>query len=361
MPPYNFSAGPAALPKAVLEEAKTGLTDWRGCGQSVMEIPFTGPEFKSILDDATSSLKELLTIPDDYHVLMIQGGAYGQFSFMPMNLLRGHDSADYAVTGHWSKRAADEARKYCKVNIVTDGSAANFTDIENPDKWRFDPHAAYCHLTTNETANGLQLPHLPDSGDVPLVADVTSDLLTAPLDVSKFGTLYASAQKNMGIAGLTIVIVRDDLAGQALSTTPAVFDYGRLAANTSKVNTPPTWAVYISGLVFKWVLSQGGLAEMARRNRAKAKALYDVIDAGNFYRCPVASRVRSSVNVCFGLPTEELEKQFLSEAAENGLLYLQGHSAAGAIRASLYNAVEQDAVNALTQFMTDFADREVGK
>jgi phosphoserine aminotransferase len=358
MPSYNFSAGPAAIPKVVLEEAKSGLTDWKGSGRSVMEIPFTGPEFKSILDDAILRLRELLDIPDNYHVLMLQGGAYGQFSFVPMNLLRGRERADYAVTGHWSKRAADEAGKYCKVNLVTDSSDTNFTNIESPVNWNLDANAAYCHITTNETANGVQLHELPETGDVPLIADVTSDLLTAPLDVSKFGVLYASAQKNMGAAGLTIVIVRDDLVGQAQSITPSVFDYGLLVDNNSKVNTPPTWAVYISGLVFKWVLSEGGLVEMARRNRVKAKLLYDVINAGDFYQCRVAQKVRSSVNVCFSLPNKVLEEQFLSQAAQSNLHYLEGHSAAGAIRASLYNAVEEEAVVALAQFMTAFASRE---
>jgi len=356
MPSYNFSAGPSTLPRAVLEEARKELSDWRGTGQSVMEIPFTGDEFREILESTIASFRELLDIPDNYHVLMLQGGAYGQFSIAPMNLLGARKSTDYAITGHWSKRAANEANKYCKVNIVTDRTDMDFTDIENPESWRLDANAAYCHITTNETANGVQLRQLPDTGDVPLVGDVTSDLLTAPLDVRKFGVLYASAQKNMGIAGLTVVLIRDDLLGQALPITPSVFDYSQLVANSSKVNTPPTWAVYISGLVFKWVLSQGGLQEMARSNLYKANLIYDVIDSNNFYHCPVVENVRSTVNVCFNLPDKNLEELFLSQATENGLLNLQGHSATGAIRASLYNAVSEEAVIALRQFMIIFAD-----
>ncbi len=355
MDTYNFAAGPAALPKPVVEAAKAGLENWKGSGQSVMEIPFTGDEFAQIHEEAVATLRLLLDIPSDYHILLLQGGAYGQFSILPMNLLRGRQKADYAVTGHWSRRAADEAEKYCSVSIAASGFKSGFSEIPDWSEWSLDHQAAYCHITTNETAEGVQFKELPDTGRVPLVADVTSDFLTEPMDISRFGAIYASAQKNAGTAGLTIVIVKENLLGQALPITPSVFDYGRLVANASKVNTPPVWAIFIAGLVFKWILSEGGLAEMAYRNRCKAKSLYAAIDDSGFYRCSVAEKVRSSVSVCFQLPDSGLEEVFLSEAQKKGLLNLKGHSATGGIRASLYNAVSEEAVTALVRFMDRFA------
>ncbi|MCP4995501.1 MAG: 3-phosphoserine/phosphohydroxythreonine transaminase, partial [Gammaproteobacteria bacterium] len=274
---FNFAAGPSALPESVLEAAKSGLNNWKGSGQSVMEIPFTGEEFSEIHEEVVTTLKVLLNIPMDYQVLLLQGGAYGQFSILPMNLLRGQQKADYAVTGHWSRRAADEAKKYCSVNIAASGSKSRFSDIPSLSEWSLDPDAAYCHITTNETAEGVQFKELPDTGPVPLVADVTSDFLTEPMDISRFGALYASAQKNAGTAGLTLVIVKESLLGQALPITPSVFDYGRLAGNSSNVKTPPVWAIFIAGLVFKWMHSEGGLEEMARRSRRKAESLYAAI------------------------------------------------------------------------------------
>ncbi len=354
---FNFAAGPAALPKAVIEQARAGLDAWAGSGLSVMELPFTGPEYAAIFEDAVSSLRQLLEIPPNYHVLLLQGGAYGQFSMVPMNLLRGRSSADYAVTGHWSRRAAAEARKYGSVNIAADGGAMGFTDIPEWSRWSLDAKAAYCHITTNETADGVQFKQLPETGRVPLVADVTSDFLTAPLDIEGFGAVYASAQKNAGTAGLTVVIVADELLGRPLPITPAVFDYGRLAENACKVNTPPVWAIFVAGLVFRWIRAEGGLPEMARRNHSKAARLYAAVDDSGFYRCRVQRSVRSTVNVCFHLPGPDLERRFLAEAEARGLHNLKGHAATGGIRASLYNAVGDDAVTALVEFMGDFAVR----
>lgn len=324
-------------------------------------MPFSGAEFGQIHEEALSLLGELVDLPPGYSILFMQGGAYGQFALIPMNLLRGIGRADYAVTGHWSSRAAAEARKYCIVNSVTDNSDNGHTNVQPVESWALDPDAAYCHITTNETANGVQLRTLPVTGDVPLVADATSDFLTGPIDIERFGSIYASAQKNIGPAGLTIVIVRDDLIGEASAITPNVFDFGLLAANNSKVNTPPTWAVYIAGLVFRWILAQGGLKEMEKQNRKKARILYDVIDSSGFYRCPVARECRSTVNVVFGLPTKALEEEFLILAQKRGLLNLSGHAAMGALRASLYNAVSMEAMTALIAFMDEFATSNKGQ
>ncbi len=354
---YNFAAGPSALPGAVLQAAREGFENWRGSGLSVMEIPFTGEAYAELYDETVALLRRLLELPDDYHILLLQGGAYSQFSLLPMNLLRGRSSADYAVTGHWSARAAEEARRYCRVNIVTDSSDGAYGDIADLDKWSLDPEAAYCHITTNETANGVQFHSLPDTHPAPLVADITSDFLMAPLAIERFGLLYASAQKNAGIAGLTLVIVNDALLGGAMSITPTVFDYTKLAACRSKVNTPPVWAIYMAGLVFRWICDEGGLTVMAERNRRRARDLYRTIDESGFYSCPVAERVRSSVSVCFGLPTPQLEDRFIRQAQEEGLCHLQGHSASGGVRVSLYNAVSDRAVETLIDFMHRFADR----
>ncbi|WP_275099601.1 3-phosphoserine/phosphohydroxythreonine transaminase [Sedimenticola hydrogenitrophicus] len=354
---YNFAAGPSVLPEAVLAEAREGLDNWAGSGQSVMEIPFTGEAFARIHDEAVATLRNLLEIPPDYHVLLLQGGAYGQFSLLPMNLLRGRECADYALTGHWSQRAANEAKRYCRVNIAADGASSGYTAIPDWSAWSLDPTAAYCHITTNETANGVRFRELPDTGRVPLVADITSDFLMAPLDIRRFGLVYASAQKNAGIAGLTVVIVKQALLGRALPITPTVFNYELLAASNSRVNTPPVWAIYMAGLVFKWIQAEGGLGEMAVRNRRHAGWLYRTIDESGFYHCRAAEAARSPVNVCFELPTPRLERAFLAEARERRLHNLKGHAAATGLRASLYNAVSESAVAALVSFMRDFALR----
>ncbi|MCW9035078.1 MAG: 3-phosphoserine/phosphohydroxythreonine transaminase [Rhodospirillales bacterium] len=352
---YNFAAGPASLPPEILRQAQEELLDWRGTGLSVMEMPFTSAPFKQIMEEAVSSLRDLLNIPWNYHVLLMQGGAYGQFSIVPMNLLRGKKSADYLVSGHWSRRAADEAKKYCKTNIVAEAKANNLEALRDESSWKKNPDAAYFHLTTNETADGVQLQNLPDTGDVPIIADVTSDFLTAPLGVSKFGALYASAQKNVAPSGLTIVIIREDLLNGAMPITPTVFNYQRLAENTSKVNTLPTWSIYMAGLMFQWVMKEGGLSVMGERSQKKAEMLYSVIDEHDFYTCPVDQDFRSQTNTCFILPTKRLEKEFLTKAEEKGLVNLRGHGAIGGIRASLYNGVSLEAVETLADFMISFA------
>ncbi len=354
---FNFAAGPAIMPREVLAQARDEMLDWRGTGLSVMEMPFTGPEFKNIMARATRDLKDLLAVPDSHRVLFLQGGAYAHFAMVPMNLLRGRDRADYVQTGHWSKRAIAEARRYCQVDVAASGAPDNMTRVPPRESWRLNPEAAYCHITTNETAEGLAFRWTPETGEVPLVADMTSDFLSRPLDVSRYGLIYASAQKSVGPAGLTIVIVRESLLGGALPETPTVFNYKTQADNDSRVNTPPTYAVYVAGLVFEWLKRQGGLPAMARGNRRKSARLYATIDAGGFYRCPVFPADRSLVNVCFRLPEESLEAEFLGEARQHGLLNLGGHPAVGGIRASLYNAMPEEGVDALVDFMEQFSRR----
>ena len=355
--PFNFAAGPAMMPREVLAQARDEMLDWRGTGLSVMEMPFTGPEFKEILARATEDLRDLLAVPDNYRVLFLQGGAYGHFAIIPMNLLRGRDRADYVETGHWSKRAIGEARRYCQVKVSASGAADNFTRLPPLDGWRPDPAAAYCHITTNETAEGLQFQRIPEPGDVPLVADMTSDFLARPVDVSRFGLIYASAQKNVGPAGLTVVILREDLLGGALPETPAVFNYTRQAEETSKVNTPPTYAIYLAGLVFKWLKRRGGLPAMQRESRTKSSKLYEAIDSSSFYHTDVPPKDRSLVTVCFDLPDQALEGEFLARARARGLLNLKGHPATGGLRACLYNAMPLEGVEVLVDFMEDFAGR----
>ncbi|MFO1432323.1 MAG: 3-phosphoserine/phosphohydroxythreonine transaminase [Candidatus Competibacteraceae bacterium] len=355
--PYNFSAGPAMLPEAVLEQAKTELLDWRGSGMSVMEMSHRGKEFVSIAAQAEADLRELLNIPANYKVLFLQGGATSQFAMAPMNLLRGKTKADYLNTGQWSKKAISEAKRFCQVNVVASSEANNFTTIPPRNEWKCDPEAAYFHYTPNETINGVEFHHIPDVGEVPLVVDMSSTLLSRPLEVSKFGIIYAGAQKNIGPAGLTIVIVRDDLIGQTIPGTPSLFDYKAQAENDSMVNTPPTYAWYIAGLVFQWLKAQGGLEAMAQRNQRKAKLLYDAIDQSGFYKNPVDPSCRSWMNVPFTLANAELDKTFLTEAKKAGLLTLSGHRSVGGMRASIYNAMPEEGVAALVAFMQDFARR----
>ncbi len=353
----NFAAGPAVMPREVLEQARAELLDWHGSGMSVLEMPFTGPHFQEILADAGASLRELLGAPDDYHLLFLQGGAYAHFALVAMNLFGRRRAADYVETGHWARRAATEAARHGTVSVAASAASGGFVAVPAPAQWDLDPTAAYCHITTNETADGVQFHEVPDTGAVPLVADMTSDFLSRPVDVTRYGLFYASAQKNVGPAGLTVVAVRDDLLGRALPQTPAVFNYTEQARSRSKVSTPPTFAVYLAGLVFRWVLGQGGLAEMGRRVRARSDRLYALVDAGGFYRCPVEPAHRSQVNPCFRLPDEQLEQRFLDQAAHSGLLHLQGHPARGGIRASFYNAMPEHGVDALLAFMEEFAHR----
>ena len=299
-------------------------------------------------------LRELLAVPANYKVLFMQGGALAENAIVPMNMLRGKASADYIDTGEWSKKSIKEAAKYGRVNVAASGKAGGYTSIPARAEWQLDPEAAYVHICSNETIGGLEYHFTPDTGAVPLVADMSSDILSRPVDVSKFGLIYGGAQKNIGPAGLTIVIVRDDLIGQALAATPSAFDYKIVADNDSMYNTPPTYAIYIAGLVFKWIKAQGGLTAMAAHNAAKAKLLYDAIDASRFFSCPVARDCRSLMNVAFRLRNEALDDEFLKGAKARGMVQLKGHRAVGGMRASIYNAMPLSGVQTLVAYMKEF-------
>jgi len=351
---YNFSAGPAAVPTAVLEQAQAEMLDWQGSGMNVMEMSHRGKEFVSIAEHAETDLRELLSIPDNYKVLFLQGGASSQFAMVPLNLLNGKTTADYFNTGQWSKKAIAEAKRYCDVNIVADSSEQNFSTIPEVDTWQLNPEAAYVHYTPNETIGGLEFQEIPDTGNVPLVADMSSNILSRPIDVSKFGMIYAGAQKNIGPAGMAIVIIREDLIGHALDHTPAMFNYKTHADADSMYNTPPTYTWYLAGLVFQWLKQQGGLDAIAAINQRKAQALYDAIEQSDFYDNPVDKRYRSWMNVPFTLANNELDATFLSEAKAANLLTLKGHRSVGGMRASIYNAMPEEGVQALISFMQDF-------
>ena len=351
---YNFSAGPAVLPKAVLLQAQAELPDWHDSGMSVMEMSHRGKEFMGIAQQAETDLRELLGIPASYKVLFLQGGASSQFAMVPMNLLRGKTSVDYLNTGEWSKKAIKEAKRYGTVNVVASSEDRNFSYAPEFSAWKRDPAAAYLHYTPNETIGGVEIFDIPASGDVPLVADMSSTILSRPTDVSKFGLIYAGAQKNIGPAGLTIVIVREDLLGQTVPGTPTMFDYKIHADNESMYNTPPTYGMYIAGLVFQWLKKLGGLASMERHNREKAALLYDYLDSTDFYRSPVARANRSLMNVPFTLHDASLDEAFLKGAAARGLLQLKGHRSVGGMRASIYNAMPREGVLALVEYMREF-------
>ncbi len=351
---YNFSAGPAVLPEPVLKQAAEEMLDWHGSGMSVMEMSHRGKEFIAIHAQAEADLRGLMAIPKNYKVLFLQGGAAAQFAVVPMNLLRGKARADYVYTGQWGKKAIGEAKKYCKVNIAASSEDANFSYAPKQDKWRLDPEAAYVHITSNETIGGVEFHWVPDTGEVPLVADASSHILSRPIDVARYGLIYAGAQKNIGPAGLTIVIVRDDLIGQALPATPMVFDYTVQADNDSMINTPPTFAVYIAGLVFQWLKKLGGLAKMEQINIAKARMVYDYLDETEFYQSPVARDDRSRMNIPFTLRNAALDEAFLKDAKASGLTQLKGHRSVGGMRASLYNAMPMEGVSALIGFMREF-------
>jgi phosphoserine aminotransferase len=352
--PFNFSPGPAVLPEPVLRRAAEEMLDWHGTGMSVTEMSHRGKEFMSIYHATQASLRELLAIPDDYKLLFLQGGAIGQNAIVPMNLLRGKTRADYVNTGDWSKRSIAEAEHFCTVNDAASGEGNGFTAIPPRAEWRLDPGAAYVHICSNETIIGLEYHWTPDTGAVPLVADMSSDILSRPIDVSRYGLIYAGAQKNIGPAGLTLVIVRDELLGGALPTTPSAFNYAVQAANDSMINTPPTFAIYLAGLVFDWLREQGGLAAMAERNRAKAALLYDYLDQSALYRNPVAHADRSLMNVPFKLKDEALDDAFLKGAQAHGMVQLKGHRSVGGMRASLYNAMPVEGVQALVAYMKEF-------
>jgi phosphoserine aminotransferase len=351
---FNFSAGPAALPESVLQTAAAEMLDWHGSGMSVMEMSHRGKEFIAIAAEAEALLRELLAVPANYKVLFMQGGAIAENAIVPMNMLRGKTKADYIDTGEWSKKSIKEAQKYCTVNVAASGKAGHYTSIPARAEWRLDPEAAYVHICSNETIGGVQYMGTPDVGAVPLVADMSSDILSKPVEVSKYGLIYAGAQKNIGPSGLTLVIVRDDLIGQPHPLLPSAFDYKTVADNDSMYNTPPTYAIYIAGLVFHWLKARGGLAAMAAHNQAKAAVLYDYLAGSGFYRCPVAPECRSLMNVPFRLKDEALDDAFLKGAQARGLVQLKGHRSVGGMRASIYNAMPIEGVRALVAWMQEF-------
>ncbi|WP_122899676.1 3-phosphoserine/phosphohydroxythreonine transaminase [Acinetobacter sp. B51(2017)] len=355
---YNFCAGPAALPTAVLEKAQAEMLDWQGKGLSIMEMSHRSADYVAVAAKAAADLRKLMNIPENYKVLFLQGGASLQFSAIPLNLLGKNNKADYIHTGIWSEKALKEAKRYGDINVIEAGikdSAGNLA-ISEQDTWNLSADAAYVHYADNETIGGLQFKHIPET-DKPLVADLSSSILSAPIDVSKFGLIYAGAQKNIGPAGLTLVIIRDDLLDQAVDSIPSILKYSAQAKNDSMVNTPSTYAWYLSGLVFEWLLEQGGVEAIHKVNLAKAELLYGYIDASDFYANPIAKEYRSIMNVPFTLAKPELEKQFLAEAEANNLLNLAGHRSVGGMRASIYNAVPLEGVQALVNFMDDFAKR----
>jgi len=351
---FNFSAGPAALPTEVLERAREEMLDWKGSGTSVMEVSHRGKDFMALAEKSEADLRELLAIPDNYRVLFLQGGASSQFAMVPINLLGDKTSADYLLTGQWSKKAAAEARRFCEVNVVADTSDSKFTTVPQADALTFNANAAYVHYAPNETIVGVEFPYVPATGDVPLVADMSSTILSRPINVSDYGVIYAGAQKNIGPAGLTIVIVRDDLIGKAKETMPTMYDYKIHADNGSMYNTPPTYSWYLASLVFEWLKEKGGLQAMAEINNQKAEKLYAAIDASDFYSNPVDVSCRSLMNVPFVLANAELDSQFLEQSAREGLAFLKGHRSVGGMRASIYNAMTIDGINKLIDFMGEF-------
>lgn len=351
---FNFSAGPAALPTEVLEQAQAEMLDWNGSGMSVMEMSHRGKDYMSIAAKAEADLRALMTIPANYKVLFLQGGASSQFAMVPINLLNGKKSADYLLTGQWSKKAVAEAKRYCDVNLVADTSDSKFTTLPDEASLTFDPDAAYVHYTPNETIAGVEFDYIPDTGDVPLVADMSSTILSRVIDVTKFGVIYAGAQKNIGPAGLTIVIIREDLLGNADPAMPVMLDYKTHADNESMYNTPPTYAWYLAGLVFAWGLKRGGMSAIEAVNKRKAEKLYKAIDDSAFYSNPVDVNYRSWMNVPFLLANADLDADFIKQAAAKSLTTLKGHRSVGGMRASIYNAMPEAGVDALIAFMQEF-------
>ena len=348
---FNFSAGPAMLPSEVLARAGDEMLDWRGSGMSVMEMSHRGKEFMGIAAEAEKDLRELLAIPASYKVLFLQGGATLQFAQVPMNLLRGKGKADYVLTGEWSKKAIKEAKNYCDVAVAASSEDRSFSYA--PKQWKVRPDAAYVHYCSNETIGGVEF-HKTPTVEIPLVADASSHFLSRPLEVAKHALIYAGAQKNVGPAGLTIVLVREDLIGHAAKGTPSVMDYKLQAEADSMLNTPATYAMYIAGLVFKWLRALGGVAEIERRNIAKSKLLYDYLDTTRFYANPVAKEDRSRMNVPFTLPDAKLDEPFLKGTVERGMVQLKGHRSVGGMRASIYNAMPIEGVQRLVEYMREF-------
>ncbi|MDO5102859.1 MAG: 3-phosphoserine/phosphohydroxythreonine transaminase [Lautropia sp.] len=351
---FNFSAGPAMLPEAVLQQAGEELLDWHGTGMSVMEMSHRAQDYMGIHAQAQANLRELLGIPEHYKVLFLGGGASLQFSALPLNLLPESGSADYIDTGIWSGKAIEEGRRYGNIRVAATGKPDRYTALPAPDSWQLDPSAAYVHLCTNETIGGVEFHQTPDVGEVPLVADMSSNILSRPIDVSRYGMIYAGAQKNIGPAGLTIVIIREDLLGRARRSTPSILSYQVQADNDSMPNTPPTYSIYLAGLVFQWLKAQGGLSAIEHKNIDKARLLYEAIDASDFYHSPVRPSDRSRMNVPFRLADDALNETFLKGAAERGLANLQGHRSVGGMRASIYNAMPRTGVEALVDYLHEF-------
>ena len=352
---FNFSAGPAALPEEVLKQAADEMVDWQGSGQSVMEMSHRGKEFIAIAQAAEADLRELMGIPANYKVLFLQGGASLQFEMIPINLLRGKAVADYVHTGEWAKKAIKAAKTFCNVNVVASAEDKSFTYAPAQADWKLTKDVAYVHYTANETIGGVEFNWVPNTGDVPLVCDMSSNILSRPVDVAKYGLVYAGAQKNIGPAGLTIVIVRDDLVGKAVPTPPAMLNYQTHVDAESMYNTPPTYAIYIAGLVFQWLKRNGGIAAMEQKNIDKANLLYGYLENSDFYRNPVARPDRSRMNVPFTLKDAGLDDEFLKGAKARGMVQLKGHRSVGGMRASIYNAMPVEGVKALVDYMQEFA------
>ncbi|MES9831616.1 MAG: 3-phosphoserine/phosphohydroxythreonine transaminase [Candidatus Thiodiazotropha sp. LLP2] len=351
---FNFSAGPAMLPEEVLQQAKEEMLDWHGAGMSVMEMSHRGKEFMSIAEQAEADLRSLMKIPDNYKVLFLQGGASSQFAMIPMNLAATNRKVDYINTGSWSKKAIAEAKRFADVNIAATTEASKFTGTPTQSELQLSGNAAYVHYTPNETIQGVEFPYVPDTGGVPLIADFSSTILSRPIDVSQYGIIYAGAQKNIGPAGLTLVIIREDLIGETADSTPVMFQYATHIDNGSMYNTPPTYGWYLAGLVFKWLQDKGGLEAMAEINRRKSEALYSAIDGSDFYANPVDPESRSWMNVPFTLADAGLDSKFLEGASAEGLKTLKGHRSVGGMRASIYNAMPEAGVQTLIDFMAEF-------
>ena len=354
---YNFGAGPAMLPEAVLRQARDELLDWHGSGMSVLEMSHRSAGFMAIAEQSEADLRALLAIPDNYRVLFLQGGATSQFAMVPLNLLGPDDTADYLYTGHWSGKAIDEARRHARVHIAASSEAERFLSLPPRADWRLSESPRYLYYTANETIGGVEFVDPPDAGDIPLVSDMTSSFLTRRVDVARHGVIYAGAQKNFGPAGIVVVIIREDLIGHARPNLPGLYDYAAHAKAGSMVNTPPTFSWYLCGLMFRWIGEQGGVDAMHARSLERARKLYAAIDASGFYHNPVDPGCRSRLNIPFTLPQESLEQRFLTAAKQAGLVALQGHRSVGGLRASLYNGMPLDGVEALIAFMQDFEQR----
>ena len=354
---YNFGAGPAVLPEAVLKKAAEEMLDYKGCGMSVMELSHRGKEFKAIIETAEINLREIMGIPDNYKVLFLQGGASLQFAMVPLNLMNKNKKADYVHTGQWTKKAIAEAGKYGQVNIIASSEDDNFTYIPRLDSAKFSQDADYFYIATNNTIYGTAYKDIPDTGDVPLVADMSSNILSEPVNVSSFGLIFAGAQKNMGPAGMTVIIIREDLAGKAPDNVPTLLNYQTHVNSKSVYNTPPCYSIYMAGLVFEWIKQSGGLAVMEKTNREKARMLYDYLDRSSFFRSPVQRESRSIMNVSFVTANDDLDAKFIEQASARGLKTLKGHRIVGGMRASIYNAMPINGVKALVQFMEEFEQK----